>query len=315
MAMINSFSLTAMLKHIESADTIRDKYEKIRDKIDYEHLGVSKYCCMRPIIGSIYACSALRNICSNAAKKELKKIESYISCNSVLDKNLYRFLVEHHWYVGGLVDFLSKFKEIQSGNTTGGLVDIVWLFDNPDKSKIETIIEKDTLYSFFSKKDFLSQFQKMRTIELSGYDRGPFVLELSGDEKYFRVIKGNEVIKVWNMQEAIPMTENKLNNITWTQFPKVSLSFSLDASSYSTDCFKVRILPEFPKKSEDMKFKITLTMKSFSFLYKCCCAFLNSNTKDMLIKLKESQSFQNVGFPRKNLEKLIDDKIEYLSRF
>ena len=322
MAMINSFSLTAMFEQIqgiESIDTLRDKYEKVRDKIDYDHLGVSKHSCTRPIVGSIHAYLALKHISYSVVKKELEKIESYISYESVLNKELFRFLVENHRYVGGLVDYLSKFKDNQLRNITGGLVDLVWSFDcvnliwnfdpKKNKAKSEKIIEKDALNSFFSKSDFLSQFQKMRTIELSGYDIGPCIVELSCDEKYFRVKERNDVIKIWDIQ-AIPVIEKNLGNVTWKKFP---MSVESRASSYSTDRFKVRVLPELPRKTDEAKFKITLTMKRFSPLYKCCCAFLNSNNEEALIRLKESISFKHIGFPRKNLEKLIENKIANLS--
>lgn len=321
MLMIHLFSLTAM--QIEPVDEL---YRKIRDIIDEKHLGINKYSCMfyiRPLIGSMYAYSTLRHMFSNTAEQELNKIESYISFNSFFNKDLFHCLAENHWYVNGLVDRMRKAKNLELSNITSLLVDEPCSFDNKkNKNNIEKIVEKGVLTSFFSEKKFFSTFHKMRTIELfeKGDDIDPFSLLMSSDEKYFQVKSKNGLIKIWDMHQASLVTEKDVDTITWTKFPKKSSSYILpngeryDSFSYSTDCIKVRILSEIPKKTDEMKFKIALTMKQIP-LYKSCCAFLNSqNNKKALMSLKDSKNFQNMGFPQKDLSKLIDNQIYTLKK-
>ena len=159
---INSFCLTAMDSNDRAV--IAYNYEIVRNKVDYNHLGIGKTTCFRPIIGSYLSYYKTILLPKEKVAAEMKRIQTYIPSNDHR-KAVLLMAAREHWYVNYLMQALiiEKVKKIHSAK--GTTIDKLCFPDfTSDINGMNEIIHKLAYAAFFensSLKSFTDRLEFM----------------------------------------------------------------------------------------------------------------------------------------------------------
>ncbi len=343
--MINSFCLFAMETDLIDVGI---EVEQIRDKIDQDHLGMSKDIWFRGIRGTCKSLYKSIGLAQDAIEEEMLKIESYISVNA--DKELVlKKLEQRHRYVGCLLQVLVWAKIAEIEEVKGSTIDKLCM--STDETGFKKIVHAYALQKFFSDRDkhkyvdgsewnwLMSNLSRSNDIHFTVlYEHKSAIqastLATSSDGKYLQSTDcgGNKII--WDMQQGVKINNADIQHeclewvpASWCRDSGTKRHFVLDetenyyATSNITDIPQGMVFPyeavwgvpvaNLPVKIKENVPAIVLFKRPQEISYLCHQAFYKSKkSRDELIALRDSKSLAAIeGFPQKNLKNRIENSI------
>jgi len=320
--------------------------EKIRDMIDQHHLGINKETCFRPFIGAYLSFFKSNNLSKEKITDEMQKIESYFPKNISNNKEIFKKLIEKHWYVYYLLfelvtqklgDFRSvngsTLDNLYAPNFTQDINGVQEMIHEQTYTIIKSELTKEINITPLTQLNFCSN-KTYRAIHFAGlytYDKpiNRSFLTMSTNGKYLAFNDTHNDIIIWKMKTGnkVEVSEITHNNLQWSQTSlneKVCEPFIINQTgSYGatvSTMLDIKIESYINANGAVVNFDKN---KSVIILYKkpteisCLCqqAFQKSkHNLEELISLKNSSSIKKIkGFPRKNLELLIEKQITWLS--
>ena len=309
--------------------------EKLFNRIDLRHLGVDRYnCCCSHLIGSIR--SYYKTICLpiETVTQEMQTIQNYIP-STVDQKPIFKELVVKHYYVYYLMKALIEKKIQQFEDATGSTIDKLYspVFTS-DTTGMNEIIHTTAYQSFFDRagienkltNDNLVRCRPLTDIQfivLYGHENeiNPRSLIMSSDSKYLQSTDCDNKRIIWDIKKGAKadLTDEECNTIQWASahLPDTMSCCAVDEKyNYYASSSKAGIcrLHDFPIKAVPNKPAIILYERPKPMTYLCRLAFKNGEfDRDELIALTKSNSIKAIeGFPRQNLENLINSRLKML---
>lgn len=315
----------------------RDKelIEKLCTRIDLRHLGVYRTDCCSHLIGSIR--SYYKTICLpiETVTQEMQTIQNYIP-STVDQKPIFKELVVKHYYVYYLMKALIEKKIQQFEDATGSTIDKLYspVFTS-DTTGMNEIIHTTAYQSFFDRagienkltNDNLVRCRPLTDIQfivLYGHENeiNPRSLIMSSDSKYLQSTDCDNKRIIWDIKKGAKadLTDEECNTIQWASahLPDTMSCCAVDEKyNYYASSSKAGIcrLHDFPIKAVPNKPAIILYERPKPMTYLCRLAFKNGEfDRDELIALTKSNSIKAIeGFPRQNLENLINSRLKILT--
>ncbi len=315
------------------------------NKIDRDHVGVSD-CVMnvqwhlRSLVGSCLSMYKGYRITPQQAAKEWDKIQSYIppyiKKESVLEE-----LVERHWYVNYVMQALADQKARELEDITGSNV----INKLHDLKKVDSVVFSYACNKFLNKSLLGMMPENISDIHFIALEHpdgnvNPASLAMSADDKYLRATSNNGTYAVWEMETATLVDRsNAEENRAWWKKSDLYADYSHKKqnlfggySSVFMERYRVTsngdqycAMATNAYMSIDSEFlpveiarnpkAILLFKKPEAISYFCQKAFDNSYTKSAeLSHLRNSTVVKSIqGFPRQNLERVIDNRIKTLT--
>jgi hypothetical protein len=341
--MCNSLYLQAM-KHDNIAQ-IEQSVQEVCNKIDENFLGITPngwfipFNWFIPFIGAV--CSTIKsfNLSKETAACNLQIIASYIRSYSN-KKAIFKALVKKHWLVHFLIQNLIQAKLNEFQNVTGFTIDALYKPDfSNDSADMETMIYTQASDYYFREAgirepiyEIPNKNNDIHFTVLYGHtdDIDPNSLIMSSDGNYLKTKDYNKKSIIWDTKNGIK-TNVKNKQINWSSGPNYGdftcdqyrnyLAISIKNSGIATGedhapssleememPGKLRVIVDHSKPA------IVLYKRSQEISHLCQNAFHKSKD-DLagLTALLNSNSIKQIeGFPQKNLQKLIEERVSQL---
>lgn len=337
---LSSFNIFAMRRQLTNLEVVWNKIDK--DYVGMSDCALNSQWHLRSFVGSCLSYGHSFFMTPETAKKELNQILNNIpsSCDSNKEYIVNR-LLERHWYVQYLVQCLADQKARELEDITGS--NVINRFRN--EKKIDSIVFSYACNKFLNKSLLVMMPENISDIHFIALEHpngnvNPSSLAMSGDGKYLRATSDNGTHAVWEMETATLVNGYIPENcISWKKsdiyadyshkkqniFGGYSAVF-MERYRVISQCDQycamptnayMAIDPEFlPKEVAHNPRAIILFKKPEATSYFCQEAFDNSYTNSAeLIHLLNSNVVQSMkGFPRKNLERVGKNRIEFLAK-
>lgn len=337
--MLSFFSLCGM-EHADFDKIIDDRcVEDICNTIDRDHLGISENICFKSIMRAGLSWYKNKFLTYQKAIDEIDKIQNYIPVMND-EKHVLQKLVAQHWYVNYLMQALVYKKIYDFEDVTGSTIDRVCATEN-----IAERIALSCAYKSFFCKPLRGKLTAMIPSVVSDIhftvlygphgNLKPSSLAMSSDGIYLRATDCNNVDSVWNMETADLVDKSNLSEDTkWTCAYSYEDHYQYKNATFGMYCTfteRYRVTDKndnycamvsnscMPIDSEFFPVEVARNPKAIILFkrpknvsYLCQKAFDNSYLKkEELRKLRDSETIKGIkGFPQKNLEKLINNRIE-----
>ena len=337
--------INELVNDIKDAQIAEIDINKIHNKIDEDHLGITKDTYFKKIVGSYRSFYKSYYLSNDQVKDEIERIESYIPGNNkelVLEK-----LEQQHWYVNYLLQasLQSKIKEIE--NVKGSNIDL--LYNPSNQAGFKRMVHLRALQKYFNDSRIkrslfngvpMGKLGDIHWAVLYGHQKGinSRVFHMSSDGKYLRSMSNDQSeIIIWDMEQGLKTNlsgqENIFAELEWTQSEYAGFSrFCVvdKTDNYFAEVFtpEVRTGPnnppsnmvelygprKMPVKIEKNEPAIILFTRPQELSYFCQEAFYkNKNNLQELVDLQHSKSFDDIkGYPKNNLEQRIRERIKEL---
>ncbi len=346
--MLNSFCLFAM-KYEDVNKLNSDIYAAdIRDIIDRDHLGINEDVCFRKLIGVCVSWYKNKLLTYQKATDEMNKIESYIT-KDMDKKSVLQKLVAQHWYVNYLMQALVYKKTEELDDITGLTIDKLYddeLHVDSDDNGAQRIASNGASKLFFGK-DINKKLTAIMPTLLSDIhftvlygphgNIEPSSLGMSANGKYLRATDDNNIHSIWDMKTGEIINSLQIESIEWVNGHNyVDYEHKNNALLGGYSCIfeeRYRVSDKhdnycamvtnsyMPIDSEFFPIDVAHNRKAIVLFkrpevasYLCQKAFDNSYIRVAeLVNLSDSKAFKAIeGFPRKNLERIIGNRIGQL---
>lgn len=343
--MFNSFCLFAMKYDDVSKLNADTCAADIRDRIDRDHLGVNEDACFRRLSGSLFSWFRNKFLTYKIATKEMNKIESYIPKDAD-KKSVLQKLVAQHWYMNYLMQALVCQKVEELDDITGRTIDRLYsdeLYGVSDENGAKKIASKLFFDNAIGKKliDIMPTVLSNIHFTILYGPHGninPSSLGMSANGKYLRATDDDNIHSIWDMKTGEIINSLQIENIEWIRRHKyVDYEHKNNALLGGYSCMfeeRYRVIDNddnycamvtnsympidsefFPIDAAHNRKAIVLFKRPEVASYLCQKAFDNSYIRFAeLVQLSGSKAFNAVeGFPQKNLERIISNRIQQLT--
>jgi hypothetical protein len=332
--------------------TVETCVENIRDIIDEKHLKIAKDVCLRSLQGACISWCRNQYLTYKKATTEMQQIESYIPSN-MQNNNRMRVLdtlVVKHWYVNYLIQALVRQKSNEFENVTGFTIDTLYCGAQSCSVRDENIVEKSVSHEAWNV--FFDNIEKKRLIDIMPrilddihftvlYGNSAIKsssLMISSDSKYVRATDDTKSYMIWDTEtgETVDSAQIASQNIAWVSGhmyadDRKNSAFGVYGNTLeegyrvinTTDTYcaitthpDMVINGEFFSKAIARNRKAIILFKRPQMVsYLCQKAFNNSYLRsNELLQLSQSDTFKAIeGFPRKNLERFIENRRKKLA--
>ncbi len=323
-------------------DKIDRDYVKVGDSV------MNRYPYLRPLVGSALSLCRAYCITPEQAKNVLWKIETDVALeinDKKYGKSILNELAVGHWYVQYLMQVLADRAVCTLEGVTGLNIDA--LHHNTHEELVQEIAFSKARTTVFDKNlgqkliDIVPQTISDIHFTVLYHPHGnvnPDSLQMSDDDKYLQAKADNGVFAVWEMHTGEII---KASQIDVKQWNRVKTSY-IDDNHQKRSLFGVyacesveryrvvdtndnycammsdaytSIDSEFlPKEAQNNPQAIIVFKRPQEVSYLCQKAFDNSYTSIKALQtLRDSAAMEAItGFPRKNLKRVIDNRIKAL---